>query len=98
MTAAYGRMLSSGRNRLLIVALGALWALLVAVELAGRDFGVYSDTVNYTAPGVRQMAQTGRLLLGRYIYPSLVFYVSLGAALPDAAGAIPDNMHRGVHR
>ena len=63
-----------------------------------RDFGVDSGTVNYTAPGVRQMAQTGRLLLGRYIYPSLVFYVSLGAALPDAAGAIPDNMHRGVHR
>lgn len=34
----YGRMLSWGRNRLLIVALGALWALFVAVELAGRDF------------------------------------------------------------
>ena len=54
--------------------------------------------MNYMAPGVRQMAQTGRLLPGRYIYPSLVFYMSLGAALPDAAGAIPDNMHRGVHR
>ena len=90
-------MLSWARNRLLIVALGALWALFLGVELAGRDFGVYGDEVAYTVPGVRQMAQTGRLLPGRYSYPSLFFYVSLGAALPDAAGAVRDNMHRGVH-
>ena len=91
-------MLSWARgHRGLLACLGLVWAVFLGIELAGRDFGVYADELTYTVPGVRQMVQTGRLLPGRYGYPSLFFYTALTAVLPDAVAATRQNVRAGVH-